>query len=46
MTDIIQNEIIQFASELPESIRIDEYKNEPDIYGVLSFKVPSHETTT
>lgn len=46
MTDIIQNEIIQFASELPESIRIDEYKNEQDIYGVLSFNVPSHETTT
>ena len=46
MTDIIQNEIIQFASELPESIQVDAYKNEQDIYGVLSFNVPSHETTT
>ena len=46
LSDIIHNEVLQFASEIPDNICIDEYNNQNDIYGVLSFNVPTHDITT
>jgi uncharacterized protein YegL len=46
MTDIIQNGILQFASELPDSIRFAEYNGQDEVYGVLNFKTPTIEATT